>query len=202
MEEHQRLAAHYRQMCDGELCELAYDFADLTEAARQALRDEMRSRGLGEPEKPAEAPQPVAPKAVEGQEAGPAEYTWKKILCECESGVEAWQLAEALRRAGIESWIEGAGKYSPFSNLDLPHPRLLVAADQHDQARAVAAQPIPPEIVEASRTEAPAYEPPVCPQCGAADPILEGVEPENIWRCEQCDAQWTEEAANPEEEAQ
>jgi hypothetical protein len=41
----------------------------------------------------------------------------------------------------------------------------------------------------------PEFEPPRCPQCGAEDPVLEGVDPFNTWLCEACGKQWTESAA-------
>ena len=40
-------------MNDDELHQLAADFADLTDTAQQALRSEMRSRGLGDAPEPA-----------------------------------------------------------------------------------------------------------------------------------------------------
>ena len=72
------------------------------------------------------------------------------------------------------------------------YARVLVAADQLDQARAIAARPIPPEIVSESAPKLPDYQPPKCPGCGAPDPVLEGVDPANSWKCEQCGRQWTE----------
>ena len=74
----------------------------------------------------------------------------------------------------------------------LGYPRVLVAADQLDQARAIAAQPIPQEIVEEEKEEVPEFVEPKCPKCGSDDVVLEGVDPENTWRCEQCYEQWTE----------
>ena len=58
-DEAQRLAAHYSQMYDGELLNLEADAADLTEAARQALHNELKRRGLSEPAPP--EPLKVAP---------------------------------------------------------------------------------------------------------------------------------------------
>jgi len=128
----------------------------------------------------------------------PHEYTWKTPLCECDDRAGAWQLAEVLRRAGIESWIDGpGGSYSPYSQLDERNLRILVAADQLDQARIIAAQPIPQEIIEQSKTDAPEFELPACPQCGAKDPVLEAVDPTNSWLCEACGKQWTEAVGDP-----
>lgn len=133
---------------------------------------------------------------------GPHDYTWKTPLRECDTQEQAWQLSEALRQAGIESWIERPQAYSSrhasliglpgFELIGMERPRVLVAADQLDQARVVAAQPIPREIVNASEMSSSEFKAPKCPACGAPDPVLEGVEPENTWRCEQCGKEWTE----------
>ncbi len=239
--EWQRLTEHYREMNDDELRNLAADFADLTQTAQQALRSEMRSRGLSDPETVSNAPElprtsteareapprdfapedsdsiferaaaalgvdPGAPELVpdtpnsDDEEAGPHEYTWKTVLCECDTPEEAWQLSEALKQVGIQSWIDGPRPRSGYTSFDLPNPRVLVAADQLDRARAIAARPIPPEIVEESETKVPQFTPPSCPKCGATDPVLEGVDPANAWRCEQCGEQWSELASDAPDE--
>jgi hypothetical protein len=233
VQEWQRLTAHYRELSDGELRQLACEFADLTETAQQALRGEMHSRGLGDPLAPPPArpiPAPIAsrqsssgasratdvfdrqaspePSASstedENVDSGPHDYTWKTLLCECENSDKAAQLQEALRRAGIESWINFDGSTTPFvpstqHRIAVGGIRVLVAADELDCARAIAERPIPREIIEELQTEVPEYELPACPKCGAADPVLEAVEPENLWSCEQCGAQWTEPAAGTTE---
>jgi len=208
-EERQRLARLYSEKWDEELRELAADFADLTEAAQQALRDEMKMRGLGDPTAPPPLPPVALPACTEpdldGNHAMPDDadkpanepehdYTWKTPLCDCETKTQAGQLAEALRRVGIESWIEGESRHT----WDVAGPRLLVAADQLDQARAIAAQPIPQDIVDewtARLTDPEPFELPTCPACGAPDPILAAVEPGNTWECEVCGHEWTDPAA-------
>ncbi|MGD0482202.1 MAG: hypothetical protein ABSA42_18670 [Terracidiphilus sp.] len=233
VQEWQRLTAEYRQKFDNELLELARDYADLTEPAQQALRSEMRSRGLGDPESArsapalqsaqreptqpplalsnapsdpaddiasgafgARAPQPVPDTPETPDEAdGPHEYTWKTVLCDCETNEEAQQLTGVLRQAGIDSWIQQASEFGRRN------ARVIVAADQLDQARAIAAQTSPQEIVEEEKEEAPEFVEPKCPKCGSDDVVLEGVDPENTWRCEQCDAQWTDPPPEPEGEA-
>ncbi len=126
----------------------------------------------------------------------PREYTWKVPLCECEDRDQAWQMREVLHRAGIESWVEQPGeRYAPvIGNL-----RILVAADQLDQAREIASRPIPQEIIDLSKEPVPEFEAPKCPKCGAGDPVLEGVDPLNTWECEACGHQWTEPVAVVEE---
>ncbi|HXR38919.1 MAG TPA: hypothetical protein VN776_07495 [Terracidiphilus sp.] len=223
-EDWQRLTEVYRQMGDEELEEVAADFADLTPTAQEALRSEMKSRGLRDPSadprtepraKPA-APEPAEPSrwassvapddgdsspegedGAEGNEEDgrPREYTWKTPLCECEDRDHAWQVSEALRRAGIESWIERPGR-----GWVIGGPRVVVAADQLEQAREVAERPIPQDIVDLSKMEVPEFVPPKCPACGAGDPVLESAEPSNAWLCEACGKQWTEPAAEEDGE--
>jgi hypothetical protein len=197
-DEWKALTENYRSMSDGQLCELAADFTDLTPTAQQVLRDELKLRKLGDPLSPdwarSAAQTPDADGAAGDQR--PVEYTWKTLLRECDSPEEAWQISEVLRRAGIESWREGPGRYSPYRDLDLRGSRVLVAADQLEEAKAIVSHPIPPEIVEASQpTDEDIYELPVCPKCGAADPVLEAVDPVNKWLCESCGAEWADEAA-------
>lgn len=123
---------------------------------------------------------------------GPHEYTWKTVLCDCETTEQARLLSEALQKAGIDSWIDHPGSTYRYRGSSVEYPRILVAADQLEQARAIAAQPIPQEIVAESKEEIPEYVEPKCPQCGSNEVVLESVDPENTWRCEQCDAQWTD----------
>jgi len=213
--EWQRLTELYREKNDDELLDLAADTADLTEVAQQVLRDEMKTRGLDKQSlaasEPKEPDRPAAPQYApdfnlpdtndpgaedaQGQSDLPREYSWKTTLCECEDREEADQISEVLKQAGIESWIETPGSYSLYSQLDLRNPRILVAADQLDEARAIVARPIPQEIVDQAKLRQPEFVAPVCPHCGAADPVLEGVDPFNRWRCEACGKRWTESIA-------
>jgi hypothetical protein len=234
-----RLAEEYRAKSDDELLELAVDFTDLTEPAQQALRQEMHSRKLGDPQatrapnsdervrtqaaneplqRPSNAPSRPAPSrpapgidepdtfptvsafgvlghspkivpdgADESDEdSEPHDYTWKTALRDCETNEEAQYLAEALRMSGLDSWVQGSREFGRR------YARVLVAADQLEQARAIASRPIPKEIVEESKEEIPEFVEPKCPKCGSDDVVLEGVDTANRWRCEQCDAEWSD----------
>ena len=125
----------------------------------------------------------------------PHEYTWKTFLCDCETNQEAQQLAGVLRQAGIDSWIQQAREFGRRS------ARVQVAADQLDQARAIVAQTNPQQIVEDEKEEVPEFVEPKCPKCRSDDVVLEGVDPANTWRCEQCEEQWTETPPKVEGEA-
>jgi hypothetical protein len=214
MAEWQRITTVYRSMYDDELINLVADKDDLTEIARQVLDLELKRRGLGDlskagPARPTPEPrrerravllgnQGGAPqlvidyRATQDTEGGPPEYTWKTLLCECETMEQARQLSEALELAGIDSWIEDPSTSALRRGIELLHPRVMVAADQVEQARTVAANPIPQQVVDNSKFVTPEFEMPQCPHCGAKDPSLEGVDPFNSWRCESCGNQWTE----------
>jgi hypothetical protein len=222
MTEWQRVTKVYRGMYDDELINLVADKDDLTDVARQVLEAELKNRGLGDLSHAGPARETPEPKherraALIGNQGGapqivldyrsrmtepPMEYPWKTLLCECESMEQAQQLSEYLKLAGIDCWIEDPNAPSRFKGLQIPKPRVIVAADQLEQAREVSANPIPKEIIEESKFVAPEFDMPKCPHCGAADPALEDVNPFNSWRCEGCGYQWAEpekgEAANPE----
>jgi hypothetical protein len=206
IEEWQRLSALYREMGDVEIGELADGIDDLTEVAQQALRDELKKRGLFEAPAVQDLPGVVNQAAAvhyepssyryefpdsggKGETDSPREYTWKTELCECETTEEALPIALVLKQAGIDSWID-----RPRARWSLSGPRILVAADQLDRAREIIARPIPDDIVRQSREmeEASAFESPVCPKCGAADPTLESADPSNSWHCESCGNDWTD----------
>ena len=193
LEDWQRLTELYREMGEVELYELQDGIDDLTEVAQQVLRDEMRARGLTA--RPAE---PTIPKPDWNEEADKPdeadrdplhEFTWKVLLTECADSQQAWQIREALRQAGIESWIEGHGFRVA---IDESNPRIQVAADQIEEARLILSQPIPQTIVDQSKQPVEEFEAPRCPHCGAEDPVLEGVDPTHSWLCEGCGAEWSD----------
>jgi hypothetical protein len=222
--EWQRLTEFYRAKGDEELQELAEDFGNLTDTAQQVLTTELRSRGLSLPGRNPQQPStPVQPPRgtrfassvdpdvfrsrvddsndedpdgnnADADEQAPVEYTWKTPLCACDEQDEAWQIAEVLRRAGIESWIErkGARRAVVWDEGMVGNIQILVAADQLDEAREIAARPVPQEIIDESRQTIPEYVPPTCPRCHAEDPVLESADPSNSWLCEACGARWSE----------
>jgi hypothetical protein len=218
--EWQRLTALYHDKNDEELRELGEDFGNLTEVAQQVLRDELRKRGLPLPQlnqtRAGTAQDDRRPvfgawrRAIEEQngeletdaeesgEEQPVEYTWKTLLRTCDTREEAWQISEVLKRAGIESWIEAPAQGS----MDVTGPRVVVAADQLEEAQAIAAQPIPQEIIDQSKVRVEDFEPPTCPKCGAPDPLLQGVDPTNTWLCEVCGGEWSDAGGSVENAGQ
>jgi hypothetical protein len=201
----QSLTQLYATMSDEELYALDEDFGNLTEVAQLVLRNEMKKRGLNESlgtnqvpsNRPENIPDPELDPDADSPAAGgdaeeddqPPEYTWKTLLCECDDSESGQQIRAALKQAGIDSWIDGQGYRVA---IDTSNPRILVAADQLEQAQEILSRPIPQAIVEQSKMQIPDYEPPVCPSCGAEDPILESADPLNTWRCETCGKKWTD----------
>jgi len=213
-EEWRRLSEHYAQMYDGELLRLASRYSDLTNAAKEVLRVEMLKRGLGDPTKPAEVQRDSGRLRFERgveldghedsgsdvEDGAPAhEYTWKTELCECNTREQTWQLRTMLDRAKIESWLFDPAREVATRLLDRIPFRILVAADQLDEARKIIAQPIPQDILEESQMDIPAYVIPRCPACGDPDPTLLEDEQSNRWSCEICGKEWTELEKLPEE---
>jgi len=210
LEESQRLASLYCEMGEIELRELAAGIDDLTDVAKQVLRDELKKRGLDSRKSPSQSQTsgyverknfdllagpmansycvPSGTDDSEQEDDVPVDYTWKTLLCECNEAKEALQLAAALERAGIESWAEGQRSYS----IGVGNPRVWVPADRLEEARAVATKPIPQDIIDELNEPPEEFVPPTCPACGAKDPTLESTDPSNTWVCESCDNTWTE----------
>ena len=130
--------------------------------------------------------------AEEPEDGAPVEFTWKTELCTCDDWEQGQLLREALYRAGIESWTEPP--YAREYGIDF---KILVAADQLEEALKIAAHPIAKEVVEDSKIVFPEFVPPVCPHCGTGDPVLEGVEDGNLWICEACGGRWTDLGLKP-----
>ncbi len=211
MEEWRRLTALYSEMGEIEIRDLAAQINDLTPTAQQIFRDELKKRGIAErPESPSPSNDSLPRESQwnlddyhsnvdnadreSGAEEGnpPTEYSWKTPLIECGTREDAWQRSEMLRRAGIENWIEDPSTRSRVGAWTLRNPRIMVAADQLEQALAIAAQTIPQDIIDESRLPAEDFEVPRCPKCKAEDPTLESVEPSNNWLCESCGHTWSD----------
>ena len=206
MEEWQRLTGLYGEMSDIEIHELAAGIGDLTETAQQVLRDELKKRGLAEAQSVQNAPSVINQGAevhfepssyryefpdpdAKDETDSAHEYTWKTELCECDTTEQALPIALMLKQEGIDSWIE-----RPRTRLSMSGARILVAADQLDEAREIIARPIPQDIIAQSQDmeEAAAFKLPVCPKCGAPEPTLENVDPSNSWHCESCGNDWAD----------
>jgi hypothetical protein len=163
---------------DVELKNLALTFNDLTESGQKALKAEFVKRGLPMPE-----PAPAQVEAVEGDGVsalqGFAADAPEDCTFEFTSVEEALMAQSVLRSASIESVV-------PTSELGaIDVPRLVVAPKDANNAQLILSRP-----THTGDADEVGFEEQVCPQCGAADPLLESVEPTNEWRCESCGHVW------------
>ena len=44
----------------------------------------------------------------DADDEAPHDYTWKTVLCDCDTNEQAHELSAALRQAGVDSWIQQA----------------------------------------------------------------------------------------------
>jgi hypothetical protein len=195
----------FADMLDRDLLRIAADYNILKPTARQAIRDEMRRRDLGDPVPLALRHDPTDPESIARTDAeidarlearralhGDEErdYTWQTPLRDFETRDEAIQCLEMLDRAGIQWWFRDPdrGRGDPTTQrLDY---RILVPADQLDDALEIIAQPVPQDIIDESKIETPEYELPHCPRCCNQEPTLIATEPSNQWLCESCGNEW------------
>ena len=219
MAELARLRDYYHPMSDDELLDLEGAMKDLNPTAQQVLNEELSRRGIGKNavirtgsvfywdgaeltldngdggvDESAPATAAIYDDGKQFVDDKGRVFTYKTLLCECDGKEQAWQLKELLRRNGIDSWVE-VPQRSQF-DVQLPS-RVEVGADQLEQAKMIASQPMPQEIVKMFAEiseDVGEYEIDKCPRCGAEDPILEGVDPVNQWLCESCGHQWKDEA--------
>ncbi len=176
------LSRLYATYSDGELQALAATLTDLTDAAQSALKAEFTRRGLALPSQSAAPTRPNS-SADESALHTFAANAPEECVFEFTDLEDALLAQSVLRSAGIESIV-------PTSEIVAADPpRLIVGPSDAQSAGIILSRPnalgtISPE--DAIFTE------PVCPQCGAADPLLEAVDPANRWHCEACGHSWTE----------
>jgi len=201
--EWRRLAEHYRQMTDGELLDLARQRSALTDAAQQALAQEISSRKLTIPsEEPPPLPEP--PPDVPDDTDDP--YAKERELIEIAT---LWSLRDAMR---LQYLLDVAG--IPF----YLGPQKATRVDQATNfAGGVAVRIMRvgwPWAWQAMQNYFPKDEPPEekvdwesfkvevhCPRCGSTDVIFEQLtrqlkgadgKPSSKfkWRCDSCGNEW------------
>jgi hypothetical protein len=168
-QQYTELVQRYATYSDSELNDLALTLSDLTAPAQQALKSEFARRNLPLPSASAATP-----------DAAPEPDTPERVF-EFNDLDEAYVAQSILRSAGIESEL-------PSSEIiAVDTPRLIVSPDDYNAAQLILSQ-MPTASEEAG------FSGPSCPKCGTPDPVLEAVEPTNLWRCEACNNAWSEPA--------
>ena len=116
-------------------------------------------------------------------------------VAQCRTTDDAQFLVYLLGQRGIRSGI-----LVPAKRMDLRLPQVRVAPQNHDLALRILAEPLPPGMREEydSEPDLEFPQPPSCPRCRADEVVLDGIEPGNRWRCQECGEEWTEMFSDPE----
>jgi hypothetical protein len=184
-EQYSELTRLYAEYGDDELIALGRQVGDLTETAQEALKGELARRKLIVSPKVKE---PVVDEIAAEKDDPRDGFGWlapEDCITEFAESEDALAAGEMLRAEGIECEV-----MVPQS-LDMRPPRVAVAPADVERAAALLEKPIPEEFRILVRTR-DQFEVPTCPGCGAADPLLEEIEPTNKWRCEVCDRVWVD----------
>ena len=207
-----RLCEHYRQLSDEELLGLAHQSSELTDAAQQALAQEISQRSL--------KPQPHSEGAPAPQKAEPppdfsdaADWPYaedRKLveICTVWSLADALQVQRLLDRAGIPFFM------GPQKATEVDTATLNFGNGVSVQVMQIAV----PSVRHALQHYKPANEPPEvkaeeelgelaihCPKCHSTEVVFERLvsEPANAtdtsssskykWTCDSCGHEWEDE---------
>jgi len=186
--EYQRLGDLYRDLSDSELLGLMQDRQSLTEIAQDVLRAEVSARRL---EIPAKSSSVKAP-----EEQMEPLFPFPGSFAALSSEDCVWEFANEEDAKAAGAMISAAGVYYDLllpgsRRFDMRAPRLAVLPEDVERAREILSQPIPEEFRQQASTPED-FVTPACPQCRAADPLLETIEPGNTWHCEACGHVWEE----------
>lgn len=183
--QYEQLIQLYSTFGDEELRSLATHMNDLTDAAQQVLKVELAKRRIEVSAVDAESHEEQHDDLAESPLLAFAALAPAECVFEFEQLEQAYAARKVLANAGIESVIPDP--QSGNSSL----PRLVVAPDDAVTADLILSRPSPRDLDHAVEAAEDFVEP-VCPQCGAVDPVLEVVDPTNEWRCESCDHTWSD----------
>jgi hypothetical protein len=195
--ERQRLARNYEAMSDGELLSLAGNSDSLTDAAWEALEDELDRRHLDLPALPPEPRQEMDLRTL-------APVRQFRDL------PEALLAKGCLESAGIECFLrdDNLVRLDWFISNFIGGIKLCVNPDDFEKAQGILNEP----ILEGFYVQGVGlYEQPRCPKCGSLDVNSQELDPaaylslavrvpipvqRRAWHCHSCDAEWEEDASD------
>jgi hypothetical protein len=163
--ERRRLAELYASMEEGELAEIAGDANSLTQAARDALRSEMLSRGMLAP--------PAEREASEGSSGG-RDVPGPVMVGRYRDSGEAMVAKSMLDSAGIESFLgdENLVRLDWFYSNLVRGIKLMVREEDAESARKLLGESIPEKFDVAGVGE---YAQPQYPKCKSLDVSFDGL---------------------------
>lgn len=204
-QERARLVETYRVFSDGELERIAGQAFELTDTAREVLKNELVRRGLN----------PEIAESPKGDEV--ASRSWVAVRT-FRDLPEALLAKGSLESADIECTLadDNMVRLDWFYSNAIGGIKLMVDRENMDVAEQVLSQPIP-ENFEAEGIGP--YEQPKCPECGSLDITFQEINKpvafvtayfgvpvplkRKAWKCQSCDAEWEEEdAGNADESAE
>ena len=214
-QERRRLAEFYSRRMDGQLERVAKEAYDLTDIAREVLREEFARRGLDvqlaefrpvPPAPPALLGDPPPEPSAEEASAGNGELELRKMITirQFRDLPEALLAKGSLDSAGIECALvdDNMVRMDWFISNFIGGVKLQVQPDEVEAAIEVLDQPIPEGFDVAGVGQ---YQQPHCPRCQSLDVNFQEVAPaaflttmvsmpipfhRRAWRCHSCDAEW------------
>jgi len=198
--ERRRLAEFYSRQIDGELLKVASQASELTDVARDVLREEIARRGLKEEDKGV----PTEPEASKNSDVDLASLVTIKRFRDLP---EALLAKGSLESAGIVALLvdDNMVRMDWFISNLLGGIKLQVASEDVEEATAILSEPIPERLDFEGMQE---YEQPRCPNCQSLDVNFEELNklfayggawagvPMPIhrkgWKCHSCGHQWQE----------
>jgi len=188
--QYQELVTLYGSYGDGELVELGRGMADLTEMAQEALKGELKRRGL----KVAPAAEPVAARVFTEEDLSDMRAYARLAPADCCFEFEDDRGAEAGYRALAAADIEAIVVSDEGARFGNRGPRVVVTPKDAERAAAILSQPRGDELRPLA-DEPEEFALPRCPACGSEETLLESADPVNQWRCDDCGNVWLEDAA-------
>ena len=214
-QERRRLAEFYSRRMDGQLEKVAKEAYDLTDIAREVLREEFARRGLDvqlvelrpvPPAPPALPGDPPPEPSVEAASAGDGELELRKMITirQFRDLPEALLAKGSLDSAGIDCALvdDNMVRMDWFISNFIGGVKLQVQPDEVEAAIEILDQPIPEGFDVAGIGQ---YQQPHCPRCQSLDVNFQEVAPaaflttlvsmpipfhRRAWRCHSCDAEW------------
>jgi hypothetical protein len=189
--QYQELVTLYGSYGDDELVELGRGMADLTEMAQEALKGELRRRGL----KIAPAGEPVEARVLSEDDLSDMRAYAASAPAECIFDFEDQRAVTAayyaLTAEGIEAIVVSGG-----ARPDRQGPRVVVTPKDAERAATILSRPSAEELKAETEEAFEGFDLPQCPTCGGAETLLESVDPVNQWRCDGCGHTWLEESVS------
>lgn len=197
-----RLAAHYRDMTDGELLDLARQKSSLTETAQQALQQELSLRRLQDQE--VLPPKPAPPPDIPDEDDPYAEERRLFVIRTVYSLRDALQLQRILDVAGVPFYIgpeKATGVDAVTSNFADGLPvRIMSIGWQYAYGPLQSYEP--KDEPDEEKEEISANSAIRCPRCRSTEVVFERLvrqasspgneppPPKFEWTCASCGKEW------------